>query len=85
MSVTRQALRYYTRKFGLQYPPQRETLCWDCRHACKECEWSTSFEPVPGWNAEETIISENDRETRSYHVIACPKYERDSVFRGVRE
>lgn len=85
MGVTRQSLQHYTGKLGLKHFVQRETLCWDCRNACRDCEWSKSFEPVPGWTAEETVISENNVKTKSYHVIACPKYERDSVFRGVRE
>ena len=55
----------------------RQTLCWSCQRAVKECPWSANFEPVPGWEAEETVVASSYCPTPSYHVIKCPLYEPD--------
>lgn len=50
-------------------------LCWDCRKSyTKGCSWAAWFEPVPGWTAKEV----QRREYMSWHVTACPEFERDS-------
>ena len=41
-----------------------------------------SFEPVPGWTAEKTVIETNGAACRdSYRVIRCPEYAPDPAFR----
>jgi len=55
----------------------KQTLCWDCQRAVKECPWSANFEPVEGWDAEETLIMAEYRPLKSYHVKACPLFEPD--------
>lgn len=52
--------------------------CGRCVHATNSdvCPWATKFEPVPGWEAEPTVISPNQhfRET-SYNIVSCPLFE----------
>lgn len=62
----------YNRKNGT-----KQTLCWSCQRAVKECPWSANFEPVPGWDAEETVLTTDTTSARSYHVKACPLYDPD--------
>ena len=51
-----------------------ETLCWSCQKAVKECPWSANFEPVDGWDADETKIMTHKGVLDSYHVRKCPLY-----------
>ena len=55
----------------------KQTLCWDCQRAVKECPWSANFEPVPGWDAEPTLLMADYRPVQSFHVKACPLFEPD--------
>ena len=55
----------------------RQTLCWDCQRAVKECPWSANFEPVPGWDAEPTLIMSESQPIPSFHVKSCPLFEPD--------
>lgn len=59
-----------------------ETLCWSCQRAVQDptiaCSWSRRFKPVPGWDAEETIIpGGNGNKIKSYCVYNCPLFLRD--------
>ena len=59
-----------------------ETLCWSCQRACPDptiaCSWSRRFKPVPGWDAEETIMpGGNGNKIKSYCVYNCPLFLRD--------
>lgn len=56
---------------------ERQTLCWDCQRAVKECPWSANFEPVEGWDAEPTVIMSTYCPQPSYLVRACPLFEPD--------
>lgn len=50
------------------------TLCWDCQNArAGGCSWFTDFTPVPGWEAEETMLEF----ATSYKVNECPNFIRD--------
>ena len=50
------------------------TLCWNCQNArAGYCSWFTDFTPVPGWEAEETVLES----TTSYAVKKCPNFIRD--------
>ena len=54
--------------------------CGRCIHAAagdKTCPWHDRFQPVDGWTATPTVISEKQsyRED-SYEVADCPLYER---------
>lgn len=54
-----------------------DTLCWTCSNVGKNiCEWDRKFEPVPGWEAEKTMIwvSFKGKYDVSYRVISCPLY-----------
>lgn len=69
---------------------KRQTLCWDCANATKpwKCPWAAeNHEPVPGWEAEKTIVNMRIRgklyPTESYCVTACPLFERDSNDGGL--
>lgn len=55
----------------------KQTLCWDCKKAVKECPWSANFEPVEGWDAEPTLVMADYRPLPSFHVKACPLFEPD--------
>lgn len=59
-----------------------ETLCWCCKNAIpdgglKGCEWSVYRQPVPGWEADKTVLSDQGGyKTWSYIVKRCPKFVR---------
>lgn len=67
---------------------QRANICFDCANACGGCSWSEidpeterpRFEPVPGWTAFPIVHKYMDkkykRETRTYRIVACPKFVR---------
>ena len=60
----------------------KETICWYCKKACGNCEWSNK-EPkmVYGWTAEETKINNAGRAEQSYKVLTCPQFE--EAFRDI--
>lgn len=66
------------------------TLCWDCTWATKagHCPYMDDGEPVEGWWASENTITYRDRcrpdrEFKSYNVIMCPKFFRNSWRSGL--
>lgn len=78
------AQRYKRQKTG-EPPPLKETLCFSCKHAVPTldgrfgCEWSTRFQPVPGWKAKKTKKFSGESQGKrkyyeSYFVTKCPKY-----------
>ena len=64
------------------YVETRKQPCWDCANACGGCEWSKSFQPVPGWDAEPVIIRNHlgrgpeNSSAKSYKIYSCPKFRR---------
>lgn len=58
------------------------TICWGCKRAVPDpstgCSWSRHFCPVPGWTAEErliTSVSKGERiQIKSYCVTDCPRF-----------
>lgn len=68
---------------------KKPSLCWDCQKATGGCEWSAEFKAVDGWAAEEAVIVACRRvgnqlvqeKTNSFHVIECPKFEKDDECR----
>ena len=54
-------------------------ICIDCKKAFGGCPWSESFKPVPGWEAQKTVIRNNWKSpgTETYHITACPLFDRD--------
>lgn len=63
--------------------PTPYTLCIECKHAVPSadglwgCEWSLSFQPVPGWAAEKRVMNatgKNGSPYTSYRVKKCPKF-----------
>lgn len=61
---------------------QEGTLCWRCKNAVPGngygCEWSVRKKPVEGWTARETKLKiYGNTYTKSYHVVKCPKFEKD--------
>ena len=76
------------------------TLCWDCAKSCRVglCSWVDKGEPVEGWWANDsTVLYQNKynsptgsvyeyrREDKSYEVIACPGFVRNSYRGGLFE
>lgn len=61
------------------------TLCWDCKNATgpNECPWARDGSPVRGWTTIPTTlkIPGCPEPIKSFHVIDCPRFDRDS-FRG---
>lgn len=62
-----------------------QTLCWSCANAVPDkygkrgCAWSRRFEPVKGWDAQETRLYAGDgskRFQKSYCVRQCPEFVR---------
>lgn len=73
---------------------QSRTLCWDCKHSTdiNRCPWIRDCTPVDGWWARSKVIRYRiyppdapayTRETESYCVICCPKFERESFGAGL--
>lgn len=53
------------------------TLCWGCQKAVGGCSWSGWFEPVPGWQAVQTVIKSTGLsygDEDSYLVLTCPEF-----------
>ena len=64
---------------------KRPTLCWSCARFCGQCSWSARFEPIAGWSAEEGSLTRQYGGTlKTYTVLQCPWYERDSEEDGNR-
>lgn len=79
------SLEDYDSKNGRGWHPP--SLCWECArvYANRGCPWANRFEPVPGWDAEETLLISYDGEAhnvRSYNVRACPLFNRDAIIRN---
>lgn len=59
------------------------TLCWECQRAAGKqmCEWAALGNPILGWEAKETIISNggDNPDTYSYCVAKCPLYTPDKM------
>lgn len=72
-------------------PPygSRASICFDCQRACGGCCWSEidpetdkpSFQPVPGWTAEPSVLCSYKGSTpswaRTWHITDCPLFVRD--------
>lgn len=55
-----------------------DTLCWLCEKSCtKACSWAKSFDPVEGWDAEETVIAGYTNLIQSFLVKDCPEFVPD--------
>lgn len=52
------------------------------------CEWSlrgkgiTEGKPVPGWDAEPTMVYTTGKSEPSYFVHSCPKFQKERVKHG---
>lgn len=59
------------------------SLCWKCYRSVHwvddptPCTWAMRFEPVEGWEAEETMLGGDHKNVLSYKVIKCPLFEPD--------
>ena len=52
----------------------KHTLCWDCANSCGNCDWSSCFQPVEGWETENT--------STGLRVVNCPEFKRDAYEGG---
>ena len=56
----------------------KQTLCWWCANAVpgRGCEWADRFEPVPGWDAEPTVLrlGSGFGSQGSFLVKSCGKF-----------
>ena len=63
------------------YPYTSNSLCWECTKAYGDCTWSSTFEPVKGWNAKRRDIcffaNGENHITESYYVYECPEFEKE--------
>lgn len=79
----------YYKSFKANTGREIGSLCFFCQNAVpgkhSGCEWSRSWQPVPGWEATPTILSIGTagsiREDQSYCVKRCPKFNPDSAAR----
>lgn len=57
------------------------SLCWLCANAYGQCSWSRDFRAVKGWEAEKTIINNNngkkENKIESYCVKSCPHFKKE--------
>lgn len=78
------SIRYMADKRKLtiaRKPKESGTLCWRCLNAVPNpktgagCSWSRSFQPVPGWDAEERPLNNpRGEDIQSYFVKKCPLF-----------
>ena len=67
--------RKEVRGMSEQERKRRNTLCWRCGKAVGHCSWSGSGEPVKDWDAEQSVIvNEDGTSMGSYHVRGCPEF-----------
>lgn len=62
------------------------SLCWDCANATRpwRCPWVEDGTTIEGWRATPSLIGKRSGYPyRSYCVIACPKFIRDSYCGGI--
>lgn len=71
----------YTNKHNFT---RSDTLCWQCAKAFGGCSWTgrdehgvVKFQPVPGWTAEQTMVTMPGGKTVSYCVFQCPEFVPD--------
>ena len=66
----------------------KQTICWECANAVpnidgtRGCSWSRDFEPVEGWDAEQTEVMRGYLQNShlacvSYLVKRCPLFKED--------
>lgn len=82
---TGDAHKYYDGASPCEKTLYSQTLCWSCANAVPDesgkrgCAWSRRFEPVKGWDAQETRLYGGDgskRFQKSYCVRQCPEFVR---------
>lgn len=71
----------------INYKKNNPTKCWNCKKAdaSSNCPWANHFEPVPGWDAEPTMLYANvqhgkkvvKRECSSFIIKSCPLFEEE--------
>ena len=53
-------------------------LCWECSRATGGCPWSREGKEIPNWEAEKTVIrNEDGTEMSSYKIKKCPLFQKD--------
>lgn len=58
--------------------------CWTCQNACGGCEWSSTGDHVPNWDAEPTNVKNCGVPVGAYDIKSCPKYTpEDLTVQGV--
>ena len=67
---------YCKRAKRMQKLFENEQLCWNCKKACGGCLWSDKDLPVPGWEAEATIVKDSEGDFTSYEIKKCPEFIR---------
>lgn len=63
---------------------KKDTICWRCKNSTGRCCWSKEFKPVPGWNAQQTVIKNYTASgdivfDSSYVVKMCPMFLKDGL------
>lgn len=62
------------RQLTLEKRMEYGQLCWHCAKACGGCAWSDKDLPVEGWEAEGTVVKDEEGQFESYHVKKCPEF-----------
>lgn len=56
---------------------KNDSLCCSCNTSSPECPWKDKYNPVDGWEAEETRLCGVGGLVKSYFVKECPLYKAD--------
>jgi len=69
------------------HTPRQEQIRYTCANACGGCSWSRKLKPIPGWDAEPTILMMNNGATikpmQSFKILRCPEYRQEPARRTV--
>lgn len=63
----------------------KKQLCWTCKNACGNCNWSANLKPVKGWTAREIVKQDSGVCIETYHIEKCPQYMPDNPPKPIRK
>lgn len=63
--------------------PRTNEMCGECVFPIPACPWMSKGKPVPGWDAEDSVVKVEQREVKTYYIKNCPLFvphPRSTIF-----